>query len=201
MAQNGCQRAATILTLNLHLMSAPHQFWRVFYDRVAFAYDAVLRAGAWLHLGSEEHIRREVIGNLGLPAKARALEIGCGTASNRAHLPANVYFVGLDISRGMLTRARTKCAKLRLAADFVQADATSLPFSAGWADLALAMGVLQHVANPSEAISGMERVVHTGGRMLIIDERRSQERILQKAKHDNVPRNSTSEYFILHIIK
>lgn len=176
-----------------------HRLWRAFYDRTAYAYDAVLRAGTWLRLGSEEHIRREVIGKLALPADARVLEVGCGTASNRAFLPAEIHYIGLDISRGMLARARVKCAGLGVNADFVQADATALPFAASCVDLVLAMGVLQHVAEIEDAMRELDNTVKPGGTLLVIDEKRAQKRILQNVRGDNVTTSLYGEYFVMYL--
>jgi ubiquinone/menaquinone biosynthesis C-methylase UbiE len=176
-------------------MAKSNRYWRIFYDHIAFVYDAVLQAGAWLHISSETRIRREVI--LKLPAFENVIEIGCGTGSNRQFLPSINRYVGVDISRGMLTRARKKCAVLGLTADFVQADATALPFRSGYADLVLAMGTLQYLAFPGEVINQMALLVKTGGEILIIDERRSQKRILQNTKHYNVLPEPLGEYFIL----
>lgn len=178
-----------------------HRFWRALYDRAAFAYDAVLRAGAWLRLGSEERIRHKVIGNLALPAGVRVLEIGCGTASNRLYLPGNIRYIGLDISRGMLARAQRNCAKVKPHADFVQADAAALPFSATVAHLVLAMGTLQHVSHIGRAIREMNRLCSPSGSLLIIDERRSQARIIEGATSGNDKREIFGEYFVLHFQK
>lgn len=169
-------------------------FWRSFYDRVAFAYDAVLRAGAWLRLGSEARIRRKVIGRLEPATGSRVLEIGCGTASNRFFLPENIQYLGVDISFNMLNLAQRKCAKAGLSAAFVQADAAALPFPSGFANLAFAMGVYQHVWSPQNAIAQMKRVTKTGGLLLIIDERRDQKRILAASE---IPESELiGEYFV-----
>lgn len=178
-------------------MSWRHRFWRAFYDRAAFAYDTVLRAGAALRLGSEDRIRREVIAALGLPGGCRVLEIGCGTAANRAYLAGNVRYLGVDISRGMLSRAQRACAAQGLAAQFVQADMAALPLRASCADIVLAMGALQHAADAQGAINEMRRVASPGAEHLIIDERRSQKRLLENRIGDNVLPVNIGEYFVL----
>ena len=173
-----------------------HRFWRAFYDYAAFAYDAVVQAGARLGLGSEERIRREVIGVLELPAGAPVLEVGCGTAANRAFLPTDIHYIGLDLSRGMLTRARRTCGHHNLSADFVQADSHSLPLAASCVEISLAMGVIQHSSEPERAIHEMERVTKSGGSQIIIDERRHQRRIQDGASGYNSIR-IYGEYFVL----
>lgn len=199
MALFGCQRRAKIPVHCAHMKikgSARRRFWRWFYDRTAFAYDATLRLADGLRVGSEERVRSQVIARLELAASARVLELGCGTASNRAYLAGPVDYIGLDISIGMLRRAQAKCKGLQLPASFVQADAQALPFQAEAGDLVVAMGALQHLAEPANAIRGMRRVVKRGGRVLVIDERRAQARVLRGEKHDNVLLSTLGEYFI-----
>ncbi len=175
------------------LIKRSSHFWRAFYDRVAFAYDAILRAGAWLRLGSEERIRREVIGKLDLSTASRVIEFGCGTLLNRSHLPDNIKYTGVDISRGMLRRAQVRSMKLQLGTNLVQADLASPPFASRTADASIAMGVLQHVKTPQEAIKQMERVTKTGGAIILIDERRGQKKIMAKGSADY---KMIGEYFV-----
>lgn len=173
-------------------------FWRVFYDHVAFAYDAVLRAGAWLRLGSEDRIRREVIGKLEFPVGSRVIEIGCGTLLNRNHLHRDMQYIGVDISRGMLRKAQLRCKRLRLFADLVQADAARLPFAPKIADGCIAMGALQHLKTPGDAIHQMAGVTKADGVIIVIDERRAKERIL--AKDIKARLRNIGEYFVMEYI-
>ena len=178
---------------------ARHRFWRWFYDRAAFAYDAILHAADRLHLGSEGRIHRQILGGLASPARSVVLDLGCGTAASRPYLPTDIHYIGLDISPGMLRRARAKRAEQRWHAHFVQADAQALPFAAKGVDLILAMGVLQHVSTPDSAIGEMLRVAKIGARLLLIDERRAQARILRALNRDNKILQYWGEYFVLDL--
>ena len=193
--------AASNFPLNLRSMQFSHRFWRAFYDRTAFAYDAILRAGIWLRVGSEERIRKEVIGAQALTAGARVLEVGCGSASNRLFLAADIHYVGVDISRNMLKAAQSKCDKAGLGADFVQADAAALPISKSFADLVLAMGVLQHVLIPKAAMKQMETAAKQDARILIIDERRRQGQILANNETTNNTSKLIGEYFVIDRVR
>jgi len=154
-----------------------HRFWQAFYDRVAAFYDAVLDLGTRLGIGSETKVRRQMFA--GLPARqdAPVLEIGCGTAENRVFLGDSQAYFGMDISRGMLLRAQAKCAQKHLSASFVQADAIALPFPREIFASAIAMGVLQHVAQPEHALAEMRRVSKVTGEVLVIDEQRAFSRL------------------------
>jgi ubiquinone/menaquinone biosynthesis C-methylase UbiE len=177
-----------------------HRFWRRIYDLGAFAYDAVLSAGAWLRIGSEEHIRREVIGNVALAPDALVIDLGCGTAASRPYLRGRIRYFGLDLSRGMLVRAQRKCVGLHIPADFVQTDTTALPFSRAIADLVLAMGVLQHVTRIDVALGEMSRLSKPDGSILIIDEQRSQKRITQMMTREHAKTEKYGEYFVLRLV-
>jgi ubiquinone/menaquinone biosynthesis C-methylase UbiE len=157
--------------------SKTHPFWRVFYDRAAFAYDSVLSLGAALGVGSELRIRRELLANLVLPHNARVLEIGCGTGANRPFLSAGADYVGIDLSRQMLRRA---LAKDLAASAFAQADGVALPLESHRFDLLLAMGVVQHIAEPARMFAEMQRSAADGAQLLLIEERRATNGIARK---------------------
>jgi ubiquinone/menaquinone biosynthesis C-methylase UbiE len=154
-----------------------HRLWRWFYDHAAFAYDSILRAGVWLRIGSEERVRRDVIGRFRLQDGVRILDIGCGTAANRTWLAETTDYIGVDFSRGMLRLAKNKCNQLGLAAEFVQADMLALPFRSHVAPVSIGMGVLQHTADCRLAVSEMERVTSSPGRLIVIDEDIVEDRI------------------------
>jgi len=174
-----------------------HRFWRWFYDHTAFAYDHILHLADQLHLGSEERIRRQVLATLPVTAGVPVLDLGCGTASSRYYLPADISYIGVDVSRGMLVRARVKCAALGRSAYLVQADAQALPFATGTMGTTLAMGILQHVSDTSRAISETLRVAKPGGQLLLIDERRAQARVLRAVQRRTPQIKMVGEYFVL----
>jgi len=192
-----------------------HHFWRVFYDHAAFAYDATLRLADLLHFGSEERIRREFLTGLELKPRARILEIGCGTAANRAFLPTESTYIGLDLSQQMLRRAKKKCSEAGLVGHFVRADALRLPVDSETVDLAFAMGVIQHLAYPIHAGKELVRTVKPGAQLLLIDESRTVARLagfgqslvqlsakLKEELHlKSIARQWIGEYFILLFAK
>jgi SAM-dependent methyltransferase len=84
------------------------------------------------------------------------LDIGCGEGALRAALPARspARLVGLDASRTMLGAHPPPV---------VQAAAAALPFLAGAFDAAVAVNVLDHLADPAVAIGEAHRVLAPGG--------------------------------------
>lgn len=75
-------------------------------------------------------------------------EIGCGPGWLTNELSSRGYkVIGLDVSRGMLKVAKQGA---RDAADFVQADASRLPFRSGSLDCIVSVGALHHL--PSDGV-------------------------------------------------
>ena len=93
-----------------------------FYDRWARAYDAVADlppVAGW---------RDRTAASLGLDPGDTVVEMGCGTGANlpylREHVGPHGTVVGIDLTRGMLRRARKRN---REPGGLVQADATRPP--------------------------------------------------------------------------
>jgi SAM-dependent methyltransferase len=87
------------------------------------------------------------------------LDVGCGEGALRAALPApqQERVVGLDASATMLSAHPPPV---------LQADAAALPFPAGVFDAAVAVNVLDHLADPAVAIDEAYRVLGPGGLLL-----------------------------------
>jgi ubiquinone/menaquinone biosynthesis C-methylase UbiE/DNA-binding HxlR family transcriptional regulator len=91
----------------------------------------------------------------------RMLEIFAGRAEDG---------MGVDLSREMLTVARSKMSEAGLANRLVrQADATALPLETGSADLITVHQVLHYIAQPRRAIAEWARVLAPGGLLLLAD--------------------------------
>ncbi len=90
------------------------------------------------------------------------LEAGCGTgllleAATRIGRSA----IGLDLSRGMLARARERGLRV------VQGSLTQIPLPAASVDLVYSMKVLAHVPPIREAVAELARVTRPGGYLLL----------------------------------
>ena len=140
------------------------------YNRLAFAYDASLKFGKHFALASEENVRQQYIRNLTIVANGKILEIGAGTASNRQFLPDNIFYLGLDASFNMLRIAQEKIKKSSLSAEFVHADAHTLPIRSKSFDLVFSMGTLQYLSNPQVAAQEMLRIRKENAEIHIVDE-------------------------------
>ncbi len=78
--------------------------------------------------------------------------------------------MGVDLSREMLTVARSKMSEAGLVNRLVrQADATALPLETGAADLITVHQVLHYLDAPERAIAEWTRVLAPGGLLLLAD--------------------------------
>lgn len=97
------------------------------------------------------------------------LDVGCGTGAFLAtYAAAGCRVAGVDASTEMLAEARRRLGPGALLA---RADAASLPFSAGAADVVTAM-MLFHSLSAEQgraALAGMARVSGETGRVLVAD--------------------------------
>jgi ubiquinone/menaquinone biosynthesis C-methylase UbiE len=97
-----------------------------------------------------------------------ALDSGCGTGALAAALAAHVgKVIGADTNLEYLDAARELAIEN---AEFVEGDATKLPFEYGRFDLSGCIRVLHHVHRPELAVSELARVTRPGGRILIADQ-------------------------------
>lgn len=141
---------------------------KVFHDHECAYYD---QRFAIVHdERSAARALREVEGLLGEPlaAGATVLDVGCGTGWFAAGLQKarpDVTVVGLDLSAGMLARARAAGAR-RL----VQADATALPLTDRCVDVIVGRGVLHHLPDPPAALRDWRRVLRTDGAVVLSSE-------------------------------
>jgi SAM-dependent methyltransferase len=109
----------------------------------------------------------------GLAAKARVLDVGCGTGELECRLALlfeDASFHGLDIEAVHLERARSRCAGHGRRVSFEIGDALALPHAADRFDLVISRHVLQALPDAPRAIAEMVRVAKPGGRLHLLAE-------------------------------
>jgi ubiquinone/menaquinone biosynthesis C-methylase UbiE len=138
---------------------------RIFHDHECAYYDerfAIVHdeRSAWRALQEVEDL-------LGRPVRAgeTVLDVGCGTGWLAAGLPRaqpGLSVIGVDLSRGMLGRARAAGAW-----PLLRADAQRLPLATASVDLIVSRGVLHHLPDVPAALTEWRRVLRPGGAVVI----------------------------------
>lgn len=136
------------------------------FDRIAPGYD---RANSVLSLGRDRSWRRRAADAAAPVGGGAALDIACGTGRLTLELRDRVgshgRVVGLDFSDRMLAVARATGPAI----EWVQGDATALPFDDGSFDAATMAFGLRNLAFPDKGLAEMRRVVRPGGGMVILE--------------------------------
>ena len=104
-----------------------------------------------------------------LPAgDERAIDVGCGAGALALALAPTVHeVVGVDRVPELLELARERAPAN---VQFVEGDATKLPFEDASFDLAGTLRTLHHVRRPELVIAELARVARPGGRVLVVDQ-------------------------------
>jgi len=140
---------------------------RAVYDRLSRVYDLLADR-------AEQPIRQAALESLSPSQGMRVLEIGPGTGHGVAALALRVnpggYVVGLDLSAGMLGRARDQVrAKGCQGVGLVQGDCARLPLRDGTFDAVLLCFTLELFDTPEIplVLGECKRVLKAGGRLAV----------------------------------
>ncbi|MDY7105041.1 MAG: class I SAM-dependent methyltransferase [Actinomycetota bacterium] len=130
------------------------------YAEWAASYD-----GANPMVAAEEAVVLPLLDRLAGPDVA-ALDAACGTGRHAALLSERGCVVhGIDRSEAMLSLARAKVP----AASFGRGDVCHLPFASAGFDLAVVSLALCHLADPTDALVELRRVLRDDGTLVIAD--------------------------------
>lgn len=108
------------------------------------------------------------------PAGSRVLELGCGIGAQTVHLlrsSPRAHIVAVDRSEESLAQARTRVAGFAPHArvEWHRADVYDLPFADAEFDHVFVCFVLEHLADPRRALTGLRRVLRPGGTVTVIE--------------------------------
>lgn len=141
------------------------------FDRIAPIYDPM---NTLMTLGLDARWRRAAVRAAGLGPGAAALDVACGSGALARELARTAgptgSVVGIDLSTGMLARARRRPPRAGAAPiRYLVADALELPFPDRSFDAVTVGFGLRNVADYARALSEMARVTRPGGRVVVLE--------------------------------
>lgn len=141
---------------------------REMFDHIAPRYDLLNRL---LSLRQDVRWRRVVVQHVMHHKPAKVLDVATGTgdlalALCRAGVPE---VTGLDISKGMLERARLRAAESGCKALFVQGSALEMPFESDYFDVVTVAFGVRNFQDIRRGLSEMLRVTKPGGYVYILE--------------------------------
>ena len=135
---------------------------RRYWDDVAPRYDRAMRfLERFQFRGGREWVCSRARGDV--------LEVAVGTGLNLALYPSGTHLTGVDLSREMLARARSRSAAIGRPIELKEADVEALPFDDGTFDTVVCTLAMCAVPDERAAILEMSRVLRPGGLLLLLD--------------------------------
>lgn len=139
---------------------------RAMFDGVAAGYD---RTNALLSAGNASLWRIVTVRAVAPQPGMRILDMAAGTGTSSLPLVrAGAHVVAADFSPGMLEIGRVRYGDIPHL-EFVEADATAMPFPDASFDAATISFGLRNVVDPSTALAEFLRVLKPGGRLIITE--------------------------------
>ena len=139
---------------------------RRIWERFAPRYDDKVRLPErFLFEGGREWVCSRATGDV--------LEVSIGTGRNLPLYPPGVRLTGIDLSAGMIERARRRSAELGIAVELRVGDAQALELPDSSFDTVVCTLALCSIPDPRAAVHEMKRVLRPGGRVLLLEHVRS----------------------------
>lgn len=135
------------------------------WDRASRSYDCMVGADA-IRFGPA---KERLLANL----RGRSLMVPVGTGQDIQHLPAGLWLVAVDISGGMLARARRPARAYEGSLHLLQADIGTLPFADETFETAVTSCTFCSVPDPISGLRELRRVLRPDGRLLLFEHVRS----------------------------
>lgn len=131
------------------------------YQRISKIYDLMEILPERRYISWRERLWSQVKG-------PEVLEVGVGTGKNLAFYPDGVRVTGVDLTSGMLERARERAVLLNLDVTMLLGDAQNLDFPDSSFDTVVATFVYCSVSDPVLGLRELGRVVKPDGQILLM---------------------------------
>jgi len=151
-----------------------NQGWR--YDLMGWFCDTFLFRGQWREL------RQKTANMARIQPGEQVLDVGCGTGTLAIEVVRRVgragRVAGVDPGTEQIARARSKAARRNLPIDFQIGVIEHLPFPDQTFDVVLSTLMMHHLPHSlkRQGLAEIARVLKPGGRLVIADFKRKQER-------------------------
>lgn len=142
------------------------------YTSYAGVYDQIF--GKVFHEGRESAIR-----HLNVQPNDRVLEVGVGTGLALPMYPRHCRIVGIDLSEGMLEKAKERAALHNLThVELYKMDAGAMEFPDDSFDVVVAAYVVTAVPDYRKVVNEMIRVCRPGGRIVMLNHFRNGNKLI-----------------------
>ncbi|MDQ3238906.1 MAG: class I SAM-dependent methyltransferase [bacterium] len=135
------------------------------YEKLAKSYD--FRFPSYLNATTDK-----VVAMANIAPGSKILDLGCGTGELLFKLaqkyPANVEFVGIDISEEMLKQAKSKLDSFK-SVSLHSGDIEQVSYPDEYFDLIVSIGVMHYIQNPKIMTKEAFRVLKREGSYMLID--------------------------------
>ncbi|MEK6873954.1 MAG: methyltransferase domain-containing protein [Nanoarchaeota archaeon] len=151
------------------------------YNRFSYIYDI-------LEKPMEASVFTKWRSELIKPLKGNILEIGVGTGKNLIYYNKKVNVTAIDISPGMLSKAKNKLKDINNKnIKLIEMDAQNLKFKDNSFDYVICTFVLCSVPDPVKALKEMKRVCKKDGKILMIEHMLSKNKLIAFFEHLHNP--------------
>lgn len=134
---------------------------------LAVSYRLIAPLYDWIVAKPLARARRLSLSHIPSAGRLSVLLDGVGTGLDFEHLPGNHRYVGLDLVRAMLVRAKPRAAHFDCA--LLCGDSQALPFAAASFDVVVLHLIVAVVPSPERALAEAARVTRPGGMVLVLD--------------------------------
>ncbi|GAB6173726.1 class I SAM-dependent methyltransferase [Paradesulfitobacterium aromaticivorans] len=139
------------------------------YNRTSIFYDVMDQM-------IKSDLRRSILSQ----ATGEVLEVGVGTGKNLEFYPPDCQVTGIDLSPGMLEKARAKANKLKLPMKLFEMDTQNMTFPDHHFDTVVATCVFCSVPDPIKGLKEIKRVCKPNGKIILLEHVRSDQPLLGK---------------------